>query len=61
MTLIEAIQSGKPFRRPNDRHSYVVDKDSGYIVEDLRGMKLLFPPTVENITATDWLLEEEEV
>ena len=54
MTLLEAIESGLPFKRPEDKEYYRVNKQ-GWIVHGTMPL----PPTRENLTATDWSLDEE--
>jgi hypothetical protein len=61
MTLIEAINSGRPFKRPNDRDYWHISK-TGYIrISNRDYMYEVLPCTVGNLTATDWEVEEEEI
>jgi len=60
MTLIEAINTSLPFRRPADKTWFVVDKATGYIRHmgpDANVFEIL-PITLDNIRATDWEVDE---
>lgn len=54
MTLIEAIKSGKPFKRPRNSRFYA---DSKELYQDTQMMKEEY--FIESVTANDWELVKE--
>ena len=57
MKLVDAVISGKPFKRPNDKMWWAVNTSGWVVSED--GYRL--PSTVENLIAEDWKVKEETV
>lgn len=61
MNLIDAVKSGKPFRRPADKWWW--ELNDGYLVQanGIGGEMCVLPVTLESLTADDWEIEEPEV
>ena len=56
MNLIDAVKSGKSFKRPEWRHFYSAPAQLLFTVEDIR-LQL----TIEDILADDWEVEEKQI
>lgn len=56
MTLIEAVKSGKPFKRPIHDLGYLVVSESG-IIEWNNGRQMFI--SKESLLANDWIVIEQ--
>lgn len=59
MNLIDAINSNLPFKRPLDKHWWVVGCGGWIRSEDWVVSSLILPIIVENLTATDYIIQEK--
>lgn len=61
MTLIEAIKSGKHFKRPHFNKYITVPEDSSYCeLLHFENMDIVFSPSILDILADDWEVEGEK-
>lgn len=63
MNFLEAMKSGKPFKRP-EYHFYIYHMDGGLYWDNNRGLPAFFGPSiddlcVEDLLTDDWTLREE--
>jgi len=60
MNLIDAVKSGKPFKRPDDEHWAVFRDGKLFICDELRNeIRNGFMREFEDFTATDYILKDE--
>lgn len=61
MNIIEAIKSGKKFRRPGHAHWFYIGKNQDYIEYQTDYGNRRYNVTLNDIFADNWEIEEEKI